>query len=119
MADSHIAEIKGVITSLQAHNVLMQEMLTMPADKFALTEYIGSQALLALSKDLPDVVPNDDIAMAMEKPQLEKLMELVGEVVALQDAVRESDAALRVKVKAFARRYGVGGTRAQLPQRKL
>lgn len=113
MADSHIAEIKAVITSLKAHNVRVQEMLAIPTDKFALNELLCSQAILALSKDLPDVAPNPDVAKVMEKPQLEQLIKLVSEVVALEDAVHVAEAALTVKIKAFARRYGVGGTPSQ------
>lgn len=113
MADAHLAEIKAVIKSLQEHNVRVQEMLAIPTDKFALNEMLTSQAILAVSKELPDVAPNADVAKGMEKPQLAKLIDLVGQVVALEDAVRVAETALKVKLKAFAKRYGVGGTPAE------
>lgn len=84
----------------------IQEMLAIPTDQFAVTEYICSSAILALSKQLPGVVPNDAVAKSMKKPQLEKLIELVSEVVALEDVVRVSEAALAAKVKAYGTPLG-------------
>lgn len=78
-------------------------MLALPAEKFGLADFLVACTILKRGEQIGTIVPDDEVAKNMNKPQLTGLIELVDKIVTLESEISVADAALVLKVKAFAK----------------
>lgn len=101
MTEAHFAEIENVIEFYNAHEVDVQKLISLTADKFGADDHLLSLGILASLNRHPGVVADFKLVEMLNTARLDKMIELMKDVLELEKRMVKYEKQLKVKIRVY------------------
>lgn len=101
MAQAHFTEVENVIEFYKAHEINAKKVLSLAEDKFGADDHLLSLSILASLNAHPGAVPDFALAARLGADELDKLIVLMSEVIALEKRIVTYVKELGLRIKMY------------------